>query len=233
MDDRTTAEGPGRPRYQARRDQILNIAVSAFRQRGYAGTSMQDIGRALERTKGSLYYYFPDKEAILYRCHERALDHILAVARAARRESRGPAATLRQLVERHVAIMVTEFHGTALALEVGALTGRRLEEVVRRRDRYERMLRDVIAHGVRSGAFRVVDAKVVAFAILGAINWIAQWYRPAGGLDAEAIGSSFADLFLRGLESPRRTHRRTTRRERSARTPARRGRTGSRSTRAR
>jgi AcrR family transcriptional regulator len=215
MDERTTgaAGSATRPRFQARRDQILNIAVSAFRQKGYAGTSMQDIGRALERTKGSLYYYFPDKEAILYRCHERALDHILEVAREVRRASRGPADALRHLIERHAAIMVHEFKGTALALEVGALTGARLTEVVKRRDRYERILRDVIAQGVRTGAFRVVDAKLTAFAILGSINWIAQWYRPAGAAQAEEIGEQFADLFLRALapsSRPRRPRRRTT-----------------------
>jgi AcrR family transcriptional regulator len=203
MDERTTGPGPGqgalRPRFQARRDQILNIAVSAFRHKGYAGTSMRDIGQALERTKGSLYYYFPDKETILYRCHERALDHILEVAREVRRESRGPAAALHQLIERHVAIMVHEFHGTALALEVGALTGARLAGVIRRRDRYERILRGLVSRGMRTGAFRAVDAKLTVFAILGSINWIAQWYRPAGAARAEEIGRQFADLYLRAL----------------------------------
>jgi AcrR family transcriptional regulator len=228
-----TAGRAGRPKYLARRDQILNIAVSAFRRKGYFGTSMQDIGRALERTKGSLYYYFPDKESILYRCHERALDHILEVAREVRRESRGPAAALRHLIERHVAIMVHEFHGTALALEVGALSGARLDEVVKRRDRYERILRDVIAEGVRTGAFRSVDAKLAAFAILGSINWIAQWYRPAGRLRPEDIGVSFADLFLRGLEPARRTMKPTTGRGRSLRPATGRRRAGARAVRAR
>ena len=228
-----TAERAGRPKYLARRDHILNIAVSAFRQKGYSGTSMQEIGRALERTKGSLYYYFPDKEAILYRCHERALDHILEVAREARRASRGPAAALRHLIERHVAIMVHEFLGTALALEVGALSGTRLDEVVKRRDRYERILREVIAEGVRTGAFRALDAKLAAFAILGSINWIAQWYRPAGRLRPEDIGASFADLFLRGLEPARRTTQRTTGRARGTRPATRRSRTGARAVRAR
>jgi len=129
--------------------------------------------------------------------------------------------------------MVHEFHGTALALEVGALSGARLDEVVKRRDRYERILRDVIAAGVRTGAFRSVDAKLVAFAILGSINWIAQWYRPAGRLHSEEIGASFAELFLRGLEPARRITQRTTGRARGARPTPRRGRAGARAVRAR
>jgi AcrR family transcriptional regulator len=188
-----------RPRYDARRDEILDIAVAAFRRKGFAGTSMQDIGRALERTKGSLYYYFPDKEEILFDCHDRALDRILQMAREVRGASRDPAERLRGLIEGHVALMVHEFHGTALALELSALGGRRLASVVRRRDKYERILRTVIGEGVRTGAFRPVDPKLSAFAILGSINWIARWYRPRGGAGAEAIGQSFADLHLRAL----------------------------------
>lgn len=188
-----------RPRYDLRRDEILDIAVAAFRRRGFAGTSMQDIGRALERTKGSLYYYFPDKEEILFHCHDRALDRIFQMARGVRASTRKPAERLRGLIEGHVALMVHEFHGTALALELSALGGRRLASVVRRRDEYEQILRAVIRDGVRAGIFRPVDPKLAAFAILGSINWIARWYRPRGGAGADAIGRSFADLHLRAL----------------------------------
>ncbi len=191
------------PRFLARRDQILDIAVAAFRQKGFAGTSMQDIGRALQRTKGSLYYYFPDKEEILHRCHVRALDHILAVAGGVRRRHARPDQALRELIVQHVRIMVHEFHGTALALELGALSGPRLQDVVRRRDRYEAMLREVLRRGVQQGRFRPVDVKLTAFAILGAINWIAQWYREHGEAGADTIGAHFADLFLRALAPPR------------------------------
>ena len=196
---RSGASGRVEARYQARRDQILDIAVEAFRQKGYAGTSMQDIGHALERTKGSLYYYFPDKEEILFQCHERALDHILGIAAEVRDRHERPDAALRELIEKHVEIMVHEFHGTALALEIGDLTGERLSRVVQRRDRYERHLRELLREGVRAGVFRLVDAKLTTFAILGAINWVAQWYREAGGAQAREIGAAFADLFLQGL----------------------------------
>jgi AcrR family transcriptional regulator len=189
------------PKYQAKRDQILDTAVAAFRLKGYAGTSTQDIARALQMTKGSLYYYFRDKEDILFSCHERALDHLLSGARAAR--NRDPEAALRELIERHVGIMVHEFRGTALALEVATLNGSRHDHIVRRRDQYEGILRDLIEKGVRSGAFRPVDSRLASFAFLGAINWMARWYREGGGRSAEEIGRTFADLFVRSLQRPR------------------------------
>ena len=53
--------------------------------------------------------------------------------------------------------------------------------------------------GIRDGEFRRVDAKVAAFAMLGAINWIARWYRPEGTLQADSLGAQFADHLLDGL----------------------------------
>lgn len=203
------------PKYHAKRDQILDVAVAAFRRKGYAGTSMQDISRALRLTKGSLYYYFRDKEDILFGCHDRALDHLLSIAREVRRRHPGPEEALRELIRQHVGIMVHEFRGTALALEVGALTGPRLRRVVSRRDEYEGVLRDIVEGGIRAGLFRPVDPKVTGFAILGAVNWIAKWYREEGPSAAEEVGQAFADLFLQGLVagagSPGRRRRETRR----------------------
>ena len=60
-------------------------------------------------------------------------------------------------------------------------------------------MRRLIDQGIREGAFRAVHSKVAAFAVLGAINWIARWYRPEGGLAAGELGEEFADHLVRGL----------------------------------
>jgi AcrR family transcriptional regulator len=95
--------------------------------------------------------------------------------------------------------MVDKFHGTALALQFDALDARRRNAVVSVRDAYERSLRAVIAEGVERGVFRPVDPKLAAFAILGAMNWMARWYRAGGGASADEIGEEFARLFLEGI----------------------------------
>ncbi len=185
---------------RARKRRILESAVSAFRQRGYHGTSVADIARALHLTKGSLYHYFADKQAILFHCHDQALDRVLGEAERVLGHYRSPAERLREMIHAFVRITVSEFHGTALSLEFRALAGPRLRSVLRRRDRFEAMLRGIVQEGVRRGQFRAVDVKLAVFAILGSINWIVQWYRPGGAADAEAIATAFADLFWKGLK---------------------------------
>ena len=52
---------------------------------------------------------------------------------------------------------------------------------------------------MRRGEFTKGDPKVAVFVILGAINWIARWYRPEGSLHAPELGQEFVDRLLAGL----------------------------------
>ncbi len=76
---------------------------------------------------------------------------------------------------------------------------RLLRKVVEKRDRYERLMRGIVSQGMRSGAFRKRDAKMVTLAILGALNWTIKWYRPDGGQSAARIAREFADYLIKGL----------------------------------
>ncbi len=75
----------------------------------------------------------------------------------------------------------------------------RQAEIVAGRDRYEQGLRDIVAEGIALGTFRPVDPKIAVFTILGAINWIARWYRPGGPYDTRELGAEFADHLVGGL----------------------------------
>jgi len=180
---------------------ILESAVRSFARRGFYGTSMDDIAEELKLTRGSLYYYFHDKEEILALCHLVALDAVNRALDMVRAERLPPDAAIRRLIVEHVRVMVDRFHGTALALDVDALDDARRAEVVALRDRFERGLRDIMEEGVAAGLFRAADPKLTSFAVFGAINWVGRWYRPGAGADPETIGDTFADLFLDGLKA--------------------------------
>jgi len=191
-----------RAKRRRRRAEILHSALRAFRARGYHATTLEDIANQLGIRSAALYHYFPDKEAILYACHREGLaevERILAEARE--RYARAPE-RLAHAIREHVRVMADTLEGSALALEVSALTPRRRAEVIAERDRYERGLREIVAEGVRSGEFRPLDPKLAAFALLGAINWVARWYRPDGPVRAPELGAQFADHLVNGLTPP-------------------------------
>ena len=189
-----------RPRpLSARRLEILKSAAAAFRRRGYHGASVGEIARALRMTKGNLYYYFRDKEEILYVLHDWSLDLLLERLREVERSEAPAAQKLRQLVQSFAQMIIDELHGTALTMDLQALSPARLRRVIAKRDRFDRGLRHIVQEGMEAGVFARGDPKLAAFAVLGAVNWITRWYDPRGPKGSEEIGRAMADMVLDGL----------------------------------
>ena len=88
-----------------------------------------------------------------------------------------------------------------MALDFGVLSAEQRAGIIDRRDEFEHAMRHCVQQGIDSNEFRNVDAKMTTFAILGAINWINQWYHPDGDLRARDIGKVYADLFVEGLKA--------------------------------
>jgi TetR/AcrR family transcriptional regulator len=182
-----------------RRIEILKSAAAAFRRRGYHGASVDQIARALRMTKGNLYYYFRDKEEILFVLHDWSVDLLLERLRAVQESGAGPAEKLRRLIHGFVAMIIDELHGTALTLDLEALSPARLRRVIAKRDRFDRGLRDIVRQGMRQGVFAPGDPKLVVFAVLGAVNWIPRWFDPRGPAGTEEVARAFSTLVLDGL----------------------------------
>ena len=181
-----------------RRREILHAALRAFREKGYHATTLEDIAEHLGVRRTALYHYFTDKDAILFACHQESLAELERILSGVK-EPEAAAEQLAYLIREHVRVMTDTLEGSPLAFEVTALSPERQKSVIAGRDRYERALRRVIARGIEEGEFRDVNPKTAAFAILGAINWIARWYRPEGALHAEELGAEFAEHLVGGL----------------------------------
>lgn len=190
-----------RAKRQRRQTEILHAALRAFRDKGYHGTTLDDIAQQLGVRKTALYHYFPDKEAILYACHREGLEEVAGLVAAARLHP-SYADQLAHVICEHVRVMTDTLEGSSLALEVAALSPTHHAEVIAARDRYEQALRDIVRQGMKAGEFRTVDPKLAVFAILGAINWVARWYSPDGSVHPRDLGRHYADHLLRGLLAP-------------------------------
>ena len=183
-----------------RRTEILKSAAAAFRRRGYHGASVDEIASALEMTKGNLYYYFKNKEEILFACHEYSLDKLLVLMADVEADDSSPEAKLRRLVLAFVHLILDDLHGTALTLDPEALSPPLFKRVIAKRDQFDHGIRAIIQQGIDQGVFRPGDPKMIEFAMMGAINWIAKWFDPAGPMTSDHIGDAFADYLVGGLK---------------------------------
>jgi AcrR family transcriptional regulator len=183
----------------ATRVDILKSAAKAFRRRGYHGATVENIAAALRMKKGNLYYYFKNKEEILFACHQYSLDRLLGLLGEVEQSGAAPAQKLRALIVATVHTILDELHGTALILELEALSPSHFKTVVARRDQFDRGIRQVLEEGIADGSFSPHDVKLRALALLGAVNWIPRWFNPAGPATSSEIADSFADYLLAGL----------------------------------
>lgn len=190
-----------RDRNRAKRLQILKSAAAAFRHRGYYGASVDEIARALEMTKGNLYYYFRDKEEILFSCHEYALDIVLKMLKRVENSPYPPEEKLRRIIVSFIHTILDELGGTALTMDLQPLSPRRLKKIIAKRDRFDRGIRQIIAAGIKRRVFRPSRPKLLAFAILGAMNWISYWFDPRGEANSVEIAEEFADYLVAGLRN--------------------------------
>ena len=183
------------------RVEILTSAAKAFRKLGYHGATVEQIAAALHMKKGNLYYYYKNKEEILFACHQYSLDRLMQLLDEIEASTLPADEKLRRLVHAFVHTILDELHGTALLLDLEALSPAHLKAVIARRDAFDKGVRRVLEEGMAAGVFAAGDAKLLAFALFGAVNWIPRWYSPDGPSSSHAIAGLFADFFVAGFKT--------------------------------
>lgn len=198
--------GPSRtPKWEARRQAIVDTSAHLFARHGYHATGMGDLCEANELGKGALYHYIGSKEALLAAIHDRVMDEV--VAGAERAEAEGGSAAVR--LQRHGEELLDVIHRYpdhvwVFLHEFPALTGERAEQFRSRRADYEALIEAVLTEGVRSGEFRDIDPWLVARAWFGMHNYTYLWLKPGGSLSARDVAEPFAQLFLHGIAASRK-----------------------------
>ncbi len=183
-----------------RRDDILQAAAQIFRQKGYHAASMRDIADAVHLQKASLYHHVRGKQEILLAILDWALDLLIADLEEVLRSDQPPEEKLRQAMHAYTSRLTEDADlATVLLLEHRSLEQPLRAQHIARRDRFERLWRQLLEEGIQAGVFRPVDIPVAAFALLGVQNWMITWYRENGRMSHEQLAERFYDLFLHGL----------------------------------
>lgn len=208
LDAKPLRRRPGRPRqdkptqaYLARQEEIIDVAISVFRERGYDSGSLEDVAATLGKTRANLYHYVPSKAHLLYLIFDRAITTALGTLDAIRSVA-NPELRLRMLVEQQVRIiaanqeMFVVFFGDRPALEA-----RYESEIVAKERRYLKILIEAIKDAGAAGLIPVTDPRLAAQAILGMTSWFHKWYAPQRD-DPEAFAAVCVELILRQRRLP-------------------------------
>jgi TetR/AcrR family transcriptional regulator, cholesterol catabolism regulator len=184
------------------RQEILHTAARLFQQRGYDATSMNDVASALKLSKGGLYHHFQSKDEILFEIMDHAMEITQERVVNAVRNIPDPEERLRSLIRKHIEVVLSprDREITVMLHENHPLPPSLRKRINARKKDYVHFLESVIAdvQKARRAGGRV-SPRAAAFALLGMINWIYQWYKPEGELQAQTLIPQFTDLVFGGL----------------------------------
>jgi TetR/AcrR family transcriptional regulator, cholesterol catabolism regulator len=184
------------------RQEILRTAARLFQQRGYDATSMNDVASALKLSKGGLYHHFQSKDEILFEIMNHAMDITEERVLAPARKILDPEERLRTLIRLHIEVVLSprDREITVMLHENHPLPPALRKRINTRKKDYVHFVENLIADVQRSRPAKSnVSARAAAFALLGMINWIYQWYKPEGDLQAHNLVPQFTDLVFGGI----------------------------------
>jgi AcrR family transcriptional regulator len=197
---RAEADTRRRPKWEARRQAIIDTSARIFASRGYHATGINELCEANELGKGALYHYIGSKEALLAAIHDRVMDETLAGAERVVAAGGTASAQLAMLGDELLDVIHRyPDHVWVFLHEFPALTGERAAQFRERRGEYERHVERVLRAGVESGEFRDIDPWLTARAWLGMHNYTYLWLKAGGRLSARDVAKPFADIFMHGI----------------------------------
>jgi AcrR family transcriptional regulator len=184
------------------RQEILRTAARLFQQRGYDATSMNDVAAALKLSKGGLYHHFQSKDEILFEIMNHAMEMTQERVIAPVRSIADPLERLRALIRLHIEVVLSprDREITVMLHENHPLPPALRKRINHRKKEYVHFVESLIADVQRSRAAKsAVSPRAAAFALLGMINWIYQWYKPEGELQANNLIPQFTELIFGGI----------------------------------
>lgn len=183
----------------SRWNDIIEAAAEAFRTKGFAATSLEDIASAVGIWKGSLYHYIDTKEDLLFAIVKEPANEILQGLRDLSEMDLPPTEKIRHATRSHLKVLEGNFVYASVYLQ--EIAGRRKMKEWSAMDReYLDLLESIVREGVASGEFSALThPRIATLGMIGSLNWLTHWYRPDGSMRADEIADQFCDMFLGGL----------------------------------
>ncbi len=180
-----------------KRERILEEAVKLFYERGFSGTTLDDIAGKLGVTNPFIYTHFRSKvellEAVCRPTIEMSMD---AIARAAAQAGSPTERLYNGIVNFTKVVLQRQANIAVYFREEKHLSEAGLAEINALRKRFDRLLSELLQEGMDSGAFHIPDLRVAALAIGCMVSWAYTWYQPDGRLSFDEIADKLAHFAM-------------------------------------
>jgi AcrR family transcriptional regulator len=180
-----------------KRERILEEAVKLFYERGFTGTTLDDIAAELGVTKPFIYTHFRSKVELLAALCKPTIELSLDAVTAAAKGAGTPTERLHRAIVDFAQVVLSRQANIAIYFrEEKNLAPEALGEINALRKKFDRVLSKLLAEGAATGEFETRDLNLAALAIGGMISWAYTWHRPEGRLALDELCARLADMAL-------------------------------------
>lgn len=206
----TSANQRWKRRKAARPQEILEAALGVLAEKGYAGTRMEDIAHRAGVTKGTIYLYFENKEAVLKALVRTSIGTTIGQVKENAERFDGPARELLRLVLTAIGQFIMTSDRVVLPKIIIAEAGNfpefarfYREEII---DKGLALLSAVIGRGIERGEFRAIAPGHAARLCIAPLLLAAIWRTTFAHLDSEPydyqeLFEAHIEILLRGLSA--------------------------------
>jgi len=192
---------------------ILETAAQCFMEQGFATTSIDDVARRMDSTKGRIYHYYSSKTDLFFDVHREGMQRLFRAVEPAMAHPGNAIERLEAMLTAHALAMMTNVAFEAVVVQgvhmhkLAATTPdqrQTLNELISIRRQFEDLFKRVISEGIADKSIRNQDISVAAKVILGAINWLSIWYQPRDGEtdeDRKTLAKKIVDVQILGLQA--------------------------------
>jgi AcrR family transcriptional regulator len=203
-------------KYDKKLEHILRTSARIFAEKSYHSTSMRDIARETEVSLSGLYHYCKSKEELLFLIQDHCFGRVSERLEERIKTVSDPFEKLRILIDNHLSFFAANMaEMKVLSHEAESLAGDLHKHVTTKKERYARLARKILREIQEQAETRPsgrvpspanhangrVDLTVATYALFGMMNWIYNWYDPAGKLSVHQLVDNITRLFLNGFLS--------------------------------
>jgi len=194
-------------RFDQRLAKILIHATDVFYEKGYEGASMRDLSRASGMSLAGLYHYFESKEKLLYLIQKHTFSTIVQRLRQRMEGVTDPEERIRIFILNHLEYFLANQKAMkVLSHEDDVLKNGYGSEIAGIKREYYRICVSLMDELKRAQGLDF-SSRIAVLSLFGTMNWIYTWYNPKVDANAQELAGRMGDMFLQGICSSRREHR--------------------------
>ena len=183
-----------------RKDEIIKIATVLFSENGYDNTSIRELARNVELSVAGLYYFFQNKEEILFNILNRTLTSLLEYVQLAINKDNDPQTNITKVIDHFVKEVVDNKMEIVLLLKESQRLKPEQLAIIKKKERgVIKLIKNEISRLSNEGRLKNFNLTSTTFTLLAIINFTRYWYDPRGQLSTKEFVTETTDLFLNGV----------------------------------